>query len=81
MKPVLAAILSVSSFELTDDEKYLLEDANPVGVSLFKRNLKEKEQIKSLIKSIKETIDGCDRYGCCFCDRAEQQYVCVVCEQ
>lgn len=56
MKPVLAAILSVSSFELTDDEKYLLEDANPVGVSLFKRNLKEKEQIKSLIKSIKETI-------------------------
>lgn len=56
MKPVLAAILSVSSLELTDEEKYLLEEANPVGVSLFKRNLHEKEQIKALIKSIKETI-------------------------
>ena len=56
MKPILAAILSVSGEELTDEEKYLLESANPLGVALFGRNLKTKEQIKKLIKSIKEVI-------------------------
>lgn len=56
MKPVLAAILSVSKESLTDEEKYLLESANPLGVALFGRNLKTKEQIKKLIKSIKEVI-------------------------
>ena len=56
MKPVLATILSVSKESLTDEEKYLLESANPLGIALFGRNLKTKEQIKKLIKSIKEVI-------------------------
>ena len=47
MKPVLAAILSVSGEVLTDEEKYLLERANPLGVALFGRNLKTKKQIWS----------------------------------
>lgn len=56
MKPVLAAILSVSGEALTDEEKYLLERANPLGVALFGRNLKTKTQIQALIKNIKEVI-------------------------
>jgi len=55
-KPILAAILSVSSTVLTDDEKRLLETFNPLGVSLFKRNLNNKEQICTLIQQIKEII-------------------------
>ncbi len=56
MRPILAAILSVSGTSLSDAEKKLLEKSNPLGVSLFARNLKTKEQVKKLIKSIKETI-------------------------
>lgn len=56
MKPVLAAILSVSGEVLTDEEKYLFEQTNPLGVALFGRNLKTKAQIKTLIKSIKEVV-------------------------
>jgi len=55
-KPILAAILSVSSTVLTDEEKRLLEKANPLGVSLFGRNLQTKKQIKALTKNIKEVI-------------------------
>ena len=56
MTPVLAAMLSVSGTELTDFEKKLLEESNPAGVTLFKRNIKDKKQVKSLIKKIKEVI-------------------------
>ena len=57
MKPILAAILSVSGEVLTDEEKYLLERANPLGVALFGRNLKTKKQIQALIQNIKEVIN------------------------
>ena len=60
MKPVLAAILSVSGEVLTDEEKYLLEETNPLGVSLFGRNLSTKAQIKALTNSIKEVIGRSD---------------------
>ncbi|MBQ4472155.1 MAG: beta-N-acetylhexosaminidase [Alphaproteobacteria bacterium] len=56
MKPVLATMLSVSGLVLTDAEKRLLERANPMGVTLFRRNIKDKKQVKALIKSIKEVI-------------------------
>ena len=56
MKPILAAMLSVSGFVLTDAEKRLLAAANPLGVTLFKRNIKDKKQVKALVKSIKEVI-------------------------
>ena len=49
-QPVLAAILSVEGFSLKDDEKRLLEKYNPLGVTLFGRNIKDKEQIKKLIQ-------------------------------
>lgn len=53
---MLAAMLSVSGLELTDNEKYLLSQSNPLGISLFGRNIANKEQLKKLIKNIKETI-------------------------
>ena len=55
-KPILAATLSISSHRLTDDEKFLLEKSNPVGITLFGRNIKNKSQIKNLIKELKEVI-------------------------
>ena len=55
-KPVLAAILSVSSTSLTDDEKHFFAQTNPLGISLFNRNIDTPAQLKALIKEIKETI-------------------------
>ena len=55
-KPILGALLSVSSTTLTDEEKFLFEKHNPLGITLFSRNLASVEQTKSLIKSIKEII-------------------------
>ena len=56
MKPILSATLSVSGTVLTDNEKYLLEEANPMGVTLFKRNIESFEQVSALTRSIKEVI-------------------------
>ena len=53
MKPILSAMLSVSGLELTDTEKYLLEQSNPIGVTIFKRNIATWEQVSALTKSIK----------------------------
>lgn len=55
-KPILAAILSCSGTKLTDDEKKLFAMANPLGISLFMRNIQNATQLKSLIKDIKEVI-------------------------
>ena len=52
-KSILAAILSVSGTSLNDEEKFLLEQSNPVGVALFGRNINDKPQIKKLITEIK----------------------------
>ncbi len=56
MKPILSATLSVSGFFLTDNEKYLLEQSNPIGVTIFKRNIGSFEQVAALTQSIKEVI-------------------------
>lgn len=55
-KPILAAILSCSGTTLTDDEKRLFATSNPLGVSLFMRNIKNNFQLKALVKEIKEII-------------------------
>lgn len=59
-KPVLAAFLSVAGTSLTDDEKRLLEQANPLGITLFNRNLTSAVQTKALVQNIKECV-GHDR--------------------
>ncbi len=51
-----AIIASVAGTILTDDEKFVLEQLRPIGVSLFGRNIDNKKQLKSLVKSIKEII-------------------------
>lgn len=55
-KAMLAAILSVEGTSLTDEEKKLLEQSNPVGIALFGRNIQNKTQLKNLIKELKEVI-------------------------
>ena len=55
-KPVLAAFLSCSGQTLTDEEKYLFEKTNPAGITLFGRNIKNKQQLKSLTNQIKEVV-------------------------
>ena len=56
MKPILSAMLSVSGHTLTDNEKYMLEESNPIGVTIFKRNISTWDQVSALTKSIKEVI-------------------------
>lgn len=53
---ISAAILSVSGLSLTDDEKRLLSKFNPLGISLFARNISTRIQVKELIKDIKNSI-------------------------
>lgn len=55
-RPILAAMLSCSGTQLTDEEKYLFSRYNPLGVTLFGRNLQDKEQIFSLVEDIKNVI-------------------------
>lgn len=56
-KPILAAILSCSGTVLTDEEKRLFAAKNPLGISLFMRNIQNASQLKNLIKEIKEVIE------------------------
>lgn len=55
-QPIFAAMLSVKATELSDNEKRILEKSNPLGITLFNRNIANKIQLKKLIKDIKETI-------------------------
>lgn len=55
-KPILAAMLSIAETKLNDKEKFLLEKANPLGITLFGRNIQDKKQLQKLTKEIRETI-------------------------
>ena len=52
----LAAMLSCSGLKLTDQEKKIFAAGNPLGIILFSRNISDKEQLKLLIRDIRETI-------------------------
>ena len=56
-KPILAAMLSCSGTELTDEEKYLFSSHNPLGITLFSRNIKTPSQLTKLVNQIKEVIN------------------------
>ena len=84
MKQIASGMLSVSGCELTDEEKHLLEKANPLGITLFKRNIISKEQVRLLIDSIKQVIGredvliAVDQEGgrvCRFCPPEWMNYV------
>jgi len=63
-RPILAAILSCASTSLFDEEKRLLHKYNPLGVSLFGRNIVSLSQLQRLTKEIKETIGRDDVLIC-----------------
>ena len=51
---MLPIIVSVSGFELSDDEKYWLSKHQPAGVCFFDNNIKDKLQFKKLLEQIKD---------------------------
>ena len=53
MNLIKRAIVSVSSTALTDEEKYLLNKHNPLGVTLFLRNIETPHQLQSLVKELR----------------------------
>ena len=59
-KPITAAMLSCEGYELTDREKYLFSKSNPLGITLFSRNIKDNVQVKKLVEDIKNTINRDD---------------------
>lgn len=59
-KPILAAMLSCQGTRLTDEEKHLFETYNPLGVSLFNRNMQNKKQVAALVAEIKNVINRDD---------------------
>ena len=54
MKQIDAIILSCFGYELTSNEKNFFKNINPFGFVLFKRNFKNKKQIKLLIQNLKK---------------------------
>lgn len=54
-KPV---IYGVSGLELTDEERYFFKNNGCVGFILFSRNIKDKNQLKNLVSSLKELMEG-----------------------
>src|SRR5574344_78542 len=55
-KPILATLLSLEGTKLSDQEKFLLEQNNPVGVTLFNRNIADIAQLKALVNEVKNVI-------------------------
>lgn len=51
-----AVIYGLSSFELTEEEINFFSEANPLGFILFKRNIDNPQQVKDLVKSLKELV-------------------------
>ena len=59
-KPILATMLSCEGTTLSDFEKKLFSEHNPLGISLFGRNISSKTQLKQLISEIKECLERDD---------------------
>lgn len=55
-RPILAAMLSVAGTKLSDNEKRILERANPLGITIFGRNIENKRQLQNLTKEMKTVI-------------------------
>ena len=59
-RPILAAMLSCAGTTLTDEEKKLFAEYNPLGITLFNRNIKNAAQVKKLVEEIKNVINRDD---------------------
>ncbi len=49
-------ILACEGTTLTDDEKRLFAQAQPLGFILFKRNIEDRAQLSALVKSLRESV-------------------------
>lgn len=54
-KPV---IYGLKGFELSDEEKYFFSKNSCLGFILFARNIKDKDQVKKLTRSLRELMNG-----------------------
>ena len=59
-RPILSAFLSCSGATLTDKEKFLFAKYNPLGLTLFGRNIVSPTQLQDLCNSIKEVVERDD---------------------
>lgn len=59
-RPIMAAMLSCQTTRLTETEKRLFAKANPLGITLFARNIENKRQLQKLVQEIKETVGRSD---------------------
>lgn len=57
---IFAFITGLSGTELTQNERAFLREANPWGLIVFKRNIKDKEQISNLISEFKSVTGRSD---------------------
>jgi len=55
-QPPLAVIFGLSGQVLTDDEKALFKQANPLGFILFGRNCDNPQQVKALVKALNDCM-------------------------
>ena len=55
-----AIIISIKSFQLSKNEKFLLSNEKPWGLILFKRNIKSLKQLKKLTNDIRKAVK--DKY-------------------
>lgn len=51
-------IFGFSSTKLTDEEKSFFKEVGPIGFILFKRNIEDKQQVKSLTDSLRQLMGG-----------------------
>lgn len=51
-----AAIVGIEGEKLTAAEKKLFKEKNPLGFILFARNIKDKKQVKELVKSLHKAV-------------------------
>ena len=56
MKESRRAIIGIQGLDLTNKEIFILKKYSPLGIILFSRNIKNKEQVKKLISKIRDNL-------------------------
>ena len=59
-RPILAAMLSVTGTKLSDAEKKLFTKFNPLGITLFAKNIESKPQLQALTDEIRNVFNRDD---------------------
>ncbi len=59
-KSPLAVVFGCAGLSLTDEERALFQDADPVGLILFGRNIDHPEQVRALINDFRQTVGRAD---------------------